>query len=235
MTFERYKPTNIHRLIANIEGEEKSGKTDLALSAPEPIYFLAIDPNYEAAMRRFEDREIYVKEFYLDRDSASEQNPVTKRWDPWDAVWQDFNSTFREMVQLAGTGTVVIDTATEMYELARRAHLGKLAQVPPQLYQFCYQDLNALISYVKTYPCNLILTEKRFDKFGSPGEKETSQYKNFPYLCNINIRTLYEDGEFKIEVLNCGLNPHMNERKWPREVGGVKVMGFQNLIDEAWK
>ena len=119
------------RIIASVAGREKTSKTHLALTAPEPIWYFNMDNGSEGVVNRFQaiGKQIYSKPIRIPKTA-----PQTKHKESWDG--------FKEALLAVcdnNKGSGVLDTSSELYELARLAAFGKLEQVKP----FHYALVNA--------------------------------------------------------------------------------------------
>ena len=124
------------RLLCGINGEKGHGKTTFVLSAPGPIFYFKFETGDEGVIEPIAatGKEIYTYKVYFHRGNQQ-------------AVWDEFLTAVEvTCTELFGTGgTVVFDTFTETYELARMAHFGgRLAQVLPREYGVVYQDMKEI-------------------------------------------------------------------------------------------
>ena len=111
------------RSIMSIEGLDKSGKSRLAMSAPEPIVYLDLDVGTEGVIEpMMAQREILLYQV----EQPSKLGTQSQVMDMFSAVWQDIQARVSEALQLE-SGTLVIDTFGEAYEICRLA----LRQVSP--------------------------------------------------------------------------------------------------------
>ena len=115
-----------YRLVASVSGREKVGKTHFALTAPDPIFFINIDIGAEGVLDKFqaEGKKIYLYDVRV---------PRTAPKDYYVPMWESLKKVFEKACQV-GAGSIVVDTASEVWELARLAKFGKLTQVMPQHY-----------------------------------------------------------------------------------------------------
>lgn len=127
-------------------GQEGAGKTDFALTAPEPIYYFGIDPNVRPIVRKWQQRkEIYMNLFRAPAISfAKDRDDVKDVAAPeWDRFLDAYRGVAEELVD-PKPASVILDTATEFRELQLLAEFGKAIQIPQQLYtpvNAVYQDL----------------------------------------------------------------------------------------------
>jgi hypothetical protein len=119
-------------------GMEGSGKTRWACLAPEPVAIISFDPGTERVVKRLrkEGREIYGSFVEIPTPGTNKERNKQVYGPIWDKLETQLLG-LADSKSMSG-GTVVVDTATEMRELARLAILGALKQVG----QFSYGDVN---------------------------------------------------------------------------------------------
>jgi hypothetical protein len=200
------------RTIIGVEGLEKEGKTSFALSAPGPIALFNMDIGLEGVVEKYiDEKEILVADFdYRDATSASE----------WVEMWERIKKAFLAAGKNKDIRTVVLDTATEMWELLRLARFGKLTQVQPYHYGPVNTEYRDLIRKIYDTDKNLILLHKMKSEYindKSTGEMIRSGFADTGYLTQINIRVWrrnlaqdgrsvnlkINDGTFGLTVADC--------------------------------
>jgi hypothetical protein len=114
------------RIIASVSGKEKGGKTHLALTAPGPIFYFNMDNGGEGVINRFQatGKEIYSKPIRVAKTAPQGKHKET---------WDNFKESLYAVCDY-NKGTGILDTSSELYELARLAAFGKLEQVRPHHY-----------------------------------------------------------------------------------------------------
>lgn len=130
------------KLMASICAEPGNGKTEFGCTCPEPIEFFSVDSNTREIVEKAIDErklDINLREYIMPPvmfgDAFEEQgrNDIKARAE--DALRQfsdDISPIVRREVRKM-PGTVVIDTATEFYELALLADHGRAVQILPEL------------------------------------------------------------------------------------------------------
>jgi hypothetical protein len=203
------------RLLVNIEGLDKGGKTHLALTAPGPIALFDMDRGLEGVVQKFMgDKEILFTSY--------RHLPVVTEADH-KALWVKFERDYD--VALAGKGirSIIFDTATELWEKARLAEFGRLSNV-----QHMYPALNAkfrkLIDRAFDAEKNLILINKRKKTYAQnkkgedswTGGWERAGFGETGYMVQVNLHAYAEgrgengDVLFACEVINSRLQPGLN-------------------------
>ncbi|MDD4984385.1 MAG: AAA family ATPase [Dehalococcoidales bacterium] len=211
--FERATTNSVRRLIARIGGLEKCGKTHFALTAPAPIGLLDMDRGLEGVVEKFAgDKEIYTTNF---------RSMPSRNQADWERRWGRFKECFHTLLGDSTIRTVVMDTDTEAWEMARLAILGKLTQVKPHHYGTVNAEFRELIDAAFSTDKNLILIckyKKQYvDRSGGKsddakwnGHYEASGFNDLPFLVQVNLRArMYSvEGENTpvIEVVNCRHN-----------------------------
>lgn len=109
------------RMVMSIGGIQGKGKTTLALTAPGPIALIDMDTGLEGVIQNYMDqKKIYVASYnYRDATDIKE----------WEQMWEKSNKAFYATLRDPAIRTVVIDTATEWYEMVKMARFGKLNKV----------------------------------------------------------------------------------------------------------
>jgi len=199
--FQDTLPQPPQRAIVDMAAEEKSGKSHFALTGPAPIIYHSIDVGTEGVVEKFQStKEILVKEILYQQGEPQ-------------SVYQDMWNTFKDDWALgltAGYGTVVCDTWTEIYELARLARFGKLEQVQAHHYGPVYAELKKLIRDIYDTKMSAVLLSKMGREYGTTN-MEVKGYKDTCFLVQMNLRayrTLGSDGKpvYSLTVKDTRLN-----------------------------
>lgn len=181
----------IPRVIISIEGEEKSGKTHMALTAPAPIVYLNIDAGDEGVRQKFFGKAIATADYsfkvptILDRDDTASVITAIKL--EWDRFVRDYRAALA-----AGARTIIIDTMTEAWEFCRLARLGKLTQVMPQHYGPVNAEFRELIRLAFSGSTNLILLHKTADEYtdnARTGNRKRKGFSEIGFLVQSIVRT----------------------------------------------
>lgn len=116
MPFRRYDPTvkAVNGLTVTTWGREKVGKTHFALTFPDPIYLFNFDFGFEPVAKKLPaKKEIYVSDFPIRRPGdPDEAEEILKAFE------KDLDFALGQL-QDRPTGTVVFDTAAELWKLAQ--------------------------------------------------------------------------------------------------------------------
>jgi hypothetical protein len=193
------------RLIVSGSGREKQGKTHFALTAPDPIIFISIDIGTEGVVNKFqaEGKKVFVYDVRV---------PKGEKQEVYDSLWKDIKKRL-EVVYAMNQGTVIIDTASEAYELARLAHFGKLTQVLPHHYTVVKAEWREFLRLAYDSNMNSVFLHKLKPKYVDnvrTREYEIAGMDEIPYLVQCNIRMYKEQGKFCTLIENCRQNPALD-------------------------
>jgi hypothetical protein len=202
------------RLIISLSGRAKTGKSHFALTAPEPIIYINIDIGTEGVVGKFQDqgKKIYIYDLRVPKEATK---------DVWSKMWADFKVRVRKAYEIK-TGTVVWDTGSEAYELARLAHFGRLTEVKPSDYAavnnewrdvlrtaYDAEEVNTIFIHKVKESWGMIPTNNG-SRLGKTGKMELSGFSEMDYSVQLNGETdcRFEDGEpvFSVSVKDCRQN-----------------------------
>jgi len=195
------------RLVINIQGLEKTGKTHLALTSPSPLAFISIDKGEEGVIQKFQYNESIAR--------------MEVRYDPTagssaaNDLWEYVKDQIRQAYQI-NQGTLIIDTATELWEMMRLGRLGKLTQVRPHHYAPVNAEMNEVIRWAyDATSMNTIFLHKMGSVFDVPGQLERKGFSQMGYLVQANIQAFRRDlpeggSSFGFQVLDHRTAPQLN-------------------------
>jgi len=206
------------RLVISLEGKAKSGKTHFALTAPEPIIYFNVDIGTEGVVGKFQEqgKQILIYDVRVPREASK---------DLWSQMWSDFKQRVRKAYGIQ-SGTIVYDTASEVYELARLAHFGRLTEVKPSDYAVVNNEWREVMRLAYDAPVNTIFIHKVKAVWGMvatssgrsslarTGEFEMAGFTEMEYLTQANLVMgceFTESGpEFSAFLKNCRHNPNIS-------------------------
>lgn len=209
---ERKASTN-RRIVLNVEGLEKKGKSTLGLSAPGPIALYDFDIGLEGVIEPWlEKKKIYVPDESFRYRDATDINE-------WEQIWEAYKKSFLRAVACAHVRTIMLDTGTEAWELARLARFGKLTQVMPHHYGPVNAEFRDLYRKVYDTDKNLIILHKLKSKYVNDkrtDEFEMSGFGDTPYIAQVNVRVWRKSEDedrsrpFGLTVLSCRQNAEID-------------------------
>jgi len=198
-----------YRLVASVNGLPKTGKTHFALTAPDPIFFVNIDIGTEGVVDKFqaEGKRIYLYDVRVPRTASKEI---------YVPMWENLKKIYEKVFKV-GAGTVITDTDSEAYELARLAKFGKLTQVMPQHYTEVNNEYREILRLAYDSPMNAVFIHKMKPKYiqnARTSEYEPSGMSDMEYNVQVNITMHREDTdegtEFSAFIKDCRHNPNVN-------------------------
>jgi len=207
------------RLIVSLEGKTGTGKTDFALRhTPDPIIYLDVDVGTEGVVGKFQDmgKQILIYPVRVPREASK---------DVWSQMWADFKVRIRKVYGL-NSGTVVWDTASELYELCRLSHFGRLTEVKPSDYavvnnewrevlRIAYdaQNLNTIFVHKVKAVWRMQASSSGRSSLSKTDDFELMGFSEMEYMTQVNLvmSCRYEDGEpvFSAAVKKCRHNPNI--------------------------
>ena len=134
-------------ITACVNGRRGSGKSHFALEfSPRPLLVLALDPTFRFMLDKFNLDDVYVASYprlspelmnkvsgvknkaAMDQSSEFYQKMMEEAQTVWTQYSADFYSNLKSM------RTIVMDTASEAWELIRLARHGRLQQIETTQY-----------------------------------------------------------------------------------------------------
>ena len=153
-------------MLISISGQPKSGKTHFALTMPEPIEFFDFDGGVLDLVGKFQ-KDIRLHQCLVDIWGKEAVSPL----------WEKFLASYK--AALAGDAeTIVIDTATQLWEVLRLAHFERVQKADPgrkKLLPIEYSEPNSLMRSIILAPRannkHLILSHYIREIWDSEGRK----------------------------------------------------------------
>jgi len=201
------------RLIVCLSGREKVGKTHFALTAPDPIFFINVDLGTEGVVNKFQEqgKQIYVYDVRV---------PRLVGVDVYAPMWENLKTVFQKVYRMQ-RGSVVVDTDTEVYELARLAKFGKLSQVMPQNYTEVNNEYREILRLAYDSPMNSIFIHKMKPLYINNARTKDytpAGFGDMEYNSQVNLLLYRDDGdeedepEFSCYIKDCRWNASVNGR-----------------------
>jgi len=212
--FRKLETTEQSWLTVCSYGHEKRGKTFWALSAPGPIAVISSDAGTESAVRQWQRAG---KEILLFQHTVP---PVGLKIDAYEKAWDAVAGALYEAMTSKQFRSIVIDTATEFWELLRLARFGRLAKVMPHNYGPVNAEFRALLNKAAASGKNSIWIHKvkkvyKTNKDGVDswtGEWERAGFADFGYIVDLVVKHItvkLEGGgvEFQTHVVDSRYRP----------------------------
>ena len=220
------------RILWSAEGQEKEGKTHLALTMPGPIAVLNLDSGLEGVVEKFAGKQITVCNIPL-------PTPVGNKSDIQSQA-QDTQAKFLKNYQMAlespDIRSIIVDTGSELWDIYQLALFGKLAQNN----KFFYGAINAAFTEVLRRPmeytknvCFIHKTKPVYIGDSKTGEFERAGFKNAGYVMQSLVRCYRDtnDKSFHAEVLNSRHNPDLMGMDFEGDMNTFAVMASLMVSD----
>jgi hypothetical protein len=206
------------RVIASIAGFEKVGKSFLAYTGRPPLVVINLDVGDEGVIEQFkaQGKDVYIYNIPLVRPTSIIEASEDAGPAMWKQQWSQLNTTLEQVYRL-NPGTVVIDTMTEAYELARLAHFGKLTQVMPHQYTMVQSEVRSMVrmAYAAEQTSTVFIHKMGYN-FDSK-LPEIKGYNQMPFMVQANLENYkmpnpagYGIDTFYSKIKDCRQNPHTN-------------------------
>lgn len=217
---------NIHAddaLALAIFGEQGSGKTRFACTAPDPIGFIPLDrktrKTVERWMKEFDKKIIMPKADFIRVGNAMQLAKMDEREakkhyrQHVDAIKE---AAFR-MYDIPEVRTVVIDTGTQLWEDMLFAEYGRSQRIMPRDRGPANQEMIDFLNFMSGK--HLILTHKAQEIWKNDKPTGKNRLQGFPHLgYHVNViaelqnnptKTLNDSGCFIMNVSMCQDNPEI--------------------------
>ncbi len=246
--FKPVETEDRYRLIWRSWGPEKSGKDHFALTAPGPIAIQSFDVGLEGVVQKFTrkplgPKEIVYSEYEFDKNDCSQKAAIEIR----DRFVGDYDRA------LAKARTVLWDTETEVWEVARYAEFGEATDAPKN-----YAGLNAwyrdLIQRAYDTGVNLCLIQKVKERWTTytavdnrtgrevqkpipSGVLEPVGFKEANYIVQANISHNWDkERGFVVNIVNCRQNMNIAGQEYvDLDFTTLARMVFPESAEEDWQ
>ncbi len=234
--------TPTQRLIVAVSGREKFGKSHFSLTAPGPIAYQDLDIGTEGVVEKFVKggKVIYHQEYgFQQMISEGEKDKGT-----YLELWNKFKSDYKDVL-LSKVRTVIIDTATEVWELLRMGSFGKLDHVMPHHYGPVNADYRALLRMAYNSNKNLLLLHKVKSEYINDkrtGNYERAGFSDTGFMVQVNVRCWRRLDENKQQVFgltidDCRQNADVNGMELSGDMCNFPAMAslITETDEEKWK
>lgn len=233
------------RIIISVCGLEKQGKTHLALTAPGPMALFNMDVGLEGVINKFcDDKEIYPYDLRVPAPTrATAKEEAEQEWNRFVDIWT-------QMMDLRSVRTLVVDTATELWDLARVAYFGKLNQVKPHNYVEVNAEFRRIIRMpFESSDKNVILLHKMKKRYVNEkwdGSYERAGFNDVGFLvqADCQIHRLYKrhmkergfdvEPPFALEILESRHNPRLAEQTFEGPMCSFPFLACQLIEGSAY-
>lgn len=161
-------------LTVTLNALEKAGKTRFILTAPKPVAYFNFDKEIDELLVNSVginvNADLFIKTLEVFEDDDAET---------WKEQWEDYKKAYHAVLAREDVRTVAVDTADQMYELARLANYGKLTQVPQYKYGIVNAELKLMIKKAKACGKNVIWVNRVAKEYKQNAKGEDSWTGNY--------------------------------------------------------
>lgn len=201
--FEIVDPTVYHKFSVSSAAKEKEGKTTWAFTAPGPIGVISTDTGTESIAKSFLKQKPIIINYFKSADELQQSETKNKdtKQQLYEREWDRMKTAILAIIHSRRFRTLIVDTATEAWELCRLAAFGKLAQVMPHHYTEVNSEFKAMIKAADENPVlNSIWIHKKKKEYktGSGGKDswsgkyERAGFGDMPFLVDVNLEHFFQ-------------------------------------------
>lgn len=251
-----FEPT----LVASICAMEGGGKTDLASRAPGPLAYFNLDPNTREVLNKNKVRPTLFKDYEMPAAAFGEKAEIQQEAEK---IMEDFLDDLRPIIRKEARHppkTVILDTATEFFELALLADHGKAIQILPEMRTKTNYKWKSVINGLKRSGCNVLLLHRLRDKYESrqvrgrdgmreervriEGEYEREGFSKTGFLVNVEAFLFHDPNrdkgdQYGLRIVRCTQRPILigNEYWGMQEVEGeeIRACSVEFLATKVYK
>jgi hypothetical protein len=244
--FAGVKKPDRHRIVMSVEGMEKKGKTHLAMTAPAPIAYFDLDIGAEGVVNKFEDRI-----------AGTWPPPELKYKDAtdhpqWRGIWEAYVKAYRTALGSKDVRSLVVDTATELWEMCRLAYFGRAEVILPNQYGPVNKAFRELITK-DTYNSNksVVFVHRQKDEYVGTINRNTGKevsvrtgrvkragFADMGYLMQVLVETTRDKDGFHLKVKDCGPNKEVNGEVYDEPMNTFPFLATQvygGTTEEDWE
>lgn len=246
--FKLNQDEDVYRLIANVQGMPKCGKNHLCFTAPGDIAIQSFDIGLEGVVQKFNKKKrIYAADYELEAQPGDDKEDKVQA--AAEKLWDKFTADYYDALDTQGVRTVIWDQGTEVWELLRLAHWGKLS-ANSQHYANINPIFRRLVRAAYDGGKNLLLIHKMKEEWkestvtgkkSKTGKYELAGMREIPYLVQVSVQCWRSDDPvpdcFHGTILECRQNPEVNGMELVGEMlnfGQLGMMVFPDSTPEHW-
>jgi hypothetical protein len=233
-------PTAKYRLNWSIFGETKTGKSSFALTgAQNPVVLFDLDKRIEGveAIDRLKEQDllaVYPVNFpKVDPMSRRMDEAVKKaanvEWDKW---LEHYDMCLKSSEIEGGVRRIVIDTATELFDLRLMAEFGRLMGINPRDRGGANAEFMDVMRRPEKYNASVvwlhhakdewktIVDDQGKEKSMTTGNIKLDGFNKANSTVQVIAKTSYNDKEkdprkrFEVYIVRCGVNSKLNNSKF---------------------
>ena len=210
------------RLVMSLMGHQKTGKTHFSLEhTPRPVFYANIDLGTEGVTSKIDVAD--VQEVVVRYEKGKKQEEYKR-------LWSEVEDLYNEALA-HNSGTLVIDSESQRWELQMLAEFGRTEQIMPRDRGNLNSDKRAFINACLASDMNIIFCSRVREVWlnnAPTGSYERRGYNGLDYDCQVvswgqkrhNPALLDAAGnvvggtEFGIQVMDSRLNPSMEGKTY---------------------
>lgn len=244
-------------LFIVIDGEEKTGKTHLALTAAQSGFSTLVHDLNDGLDGVVQKRvkEVGAGKIKVAHHPIPDGQTVDAQRDKAKTEWADFAKDFRD--GMAKHRVNIIDSGTEIYKLSRMSEFGDVKQTKTgkgQLdYDAVYSKIRGLLRLFHASKSHLIVTHQLEEEWGTKKDPDSGKvkgyktgrmvrdgFKEIPYMMQIGLRTkkvVDNDGLHFVATLEvCRFDPTIEGTEFTDDMFDLPlIMSFVTGTDrEVW-
>jgi hypothetical protein len=252
-----YEPT----LVASICAQEGGGKTEFGAGCPDPMQYHSVDVNTEEVLEKWQDRKrIFLTNYDLPSAAFGEKADIQH---DAELVLTEFLDKLKPIIRKElkrMPKTVVLDTATEFFELALLADHGRAVQILPEMRTKTNYKWKSVINGLKRSGCHVILLHRLRDKYETKttrtregpkeervkveGEYEREGFSKTGFLVNVEAFLFHDTSRAKgeqygLRIVRCTQRPVLIDKEYwgDQEVEGetVRSCSFEFLATKVYR
>jgi len=237
--FEKVDPTINYKFSIATAAKEKEGKTTFSFTAPGPIGAIATDAGTEEIAKNFLTQKPIIINYFKSADELQQDDVKNDkaRQEMYEREWARMKSSILAMIRSKRIRTLIIDTATEAWELCRLAEFGKLTQVMPHHYTTVNQEFKALVKAAAENPVlNSVWIHKKGKEYKTnssgkdtwSGKWERKGFGDMAFLVDVNADHFFQPSG-SLVANSDGQNETLKEGRF-----GVRVIDSRiNMLSVA--
>lgn len=178
----------IPNLFVSVAGEPKTGKTHFALTFPDPLALFSFDLGAEFVASKFPGKQIDIFKYPVPIIDSVHPKPYAEEF------YLQIKDDYEKAVTSGVYNTVVIDTATALWEIVRHAYTEEKNR--KQIVKVEYAEPNARMSWFLLQPnvagVNLVATHYLRDRYiddKNTGQKEQDGFRRTHGLADLVLTT----------------------------------------------
>jgi hypothetical protein len=201
----------------------KTGKTHTGFTFPDPLVLFSFDLGYQPVLKKFKGKNIIIHDYpvpIMETATGKDAQAEVK------VVWDRFQKDFKLECAKKDSRTMMIDTGTHLYEIARIARASELGQTNLLQHQYgdVYARIRALIQTARINGKCFVITHHVRDKYiddKATGELDLDGCKIIPG--EVDIVMWLDDKEITVDKKKQTITTgKITASRW-REIKGLEL------------